>query len=142
MSDSTAERNVELARRGFEAYNAGDAETVAKLMRPDVEVHAAPGLVNSGDYRGQEGYTQWNAEWTEAWDEFKVEPTAVEPIGDRHVVVDAHQVARGAGSGIDVEMDVFWAFEVDGGQVARMHLYPTREEALEVIEGWRGGDSK
>ena len=136
MSD-LAERNAELARQGFEAYNSGDTEAVARLMSPDVEVHASPGLVNSGDYQGPDGYEQWNAQWTEAWDQFRVEPTAVQSVGDRHVLVEAHQVAKGAGSGIDVEMDVFWAFELDGEQVSRMHLYASREEAIDVIEGWK-----
>ena len=41
---------------------------------------------------------------------------------DTIVLVDSHQVARGAGSGIEVEMDVFWLFEVADGKVRRMHL--------------------
>ena len=32
--------NVELARRGFEAFNRGDMETVVDFLHPDVEVHS------------------------------------------------------------------------------------------------------
>ena len=33
-------------------------------------------------------------------------------------------------------MDVFWALEVEDGKLRRMHLYASRERALEAIEGW------
>jgi hypothetical protein len=46
-------------------------------------------------------------------------------------------VARGAGSGIPVEMDVFWALEAVDGKLSRMHLFASRDRALEAIEGWR-----
>ena len=31
------QRNIELTRRGFKAYNAGDYEAVVALLHPDVE---------------------------------------------------------------------------------------------------------
>jgi ketosteroid isomerase-like protein len=136
MEASSDQRNIELTTRGFEAYNAGDSEAVMALLHPDVELHADSELINGGDYRGHEGFARWNAEWTEAWEEFKIEPRSVETFGGHAILADTHQVARGAGSGIDVEMDVYWVFELDDDQVVRMHLYATRERALAAIERW------
>jgi len=137
-SRDTQQRNIELTKRGFDAYNAGDYEGLAALLHPDVELHADDELLNSGDFRGREGFTQWSSDWLEAWEEFRVDATAVEALGDHWILVDSHQVARGAGSGIDVEMDVFWAFEAGKGTVRRMHIYASRERALEAIERWQG----
>jgi ketosteroid isomerase-like protein len=137
MEASSEQRNIELTARGFEAYNAGDHEAVLSLLHPDVELHADSELINGGDYRGHEGFTRWNAEWTEAWEEFKIEPHSVETFGDHSILADTHQVARGAGSGVDVEMDVYWFFELADDQVVRMHLYATRERALAAIDRWR-----
>ena len=50
-SSDVQQRNVELTRRGFDAYNAGDYEAVAALLDPDVELHDDE-LVNGGDLRG------------------------------------------------------------------------------------------
>jgi uncharacterized protein len=133
----TQQRNIEITQRGFEAYNSGDYEAVASLLHPDVELHADDELLNGGDFRGRDGFMQWSAEWLEAWEEFRVEARSLESFGDRCILADSHQVARGAGSGVDVEMDVFWAFEVADGSVRRMHLYAARERALEAIERWR-----
>jgi ketosteroid isomerase-like protein len=136
MEASSDQRNIELTTRGFEAYNAGDSEAVIALLHPDVELHADSELINGGDYRGHEGFIRWNAEWTEAWEEFKIEPRSIETFGGNALLADTHQVARGAGSGVDVEMDVYWVFELDDDQVVRMHLYATRERALAAIERW------
>jgi len=136
-TSDTQQRNVELTRLGFEAYNAGDHEAVAALLHPDVELHADHELLNSGDYRGREGFMEWSAEWLEAWEEFRIEARSVETLGEHCVLVDSHQLARGAGSGIDVEMDVFWAFEVQDGNLLRMHIYASRDRALKAIQGWR-----
>jgi ketosteroid isomerase-like protein len=136
-SSETQQRNVELTRRGFEAYNAGDFEGVVALLDPDVELYADDELLNGGSFRGHDGFMRWSAEWLEAWDEFRVDATVVQTLGDHCILVDSHQVARGAGSGIAVEMDVFWAFEVEDGKLRRMHIYPSRERALEAIERWR-----
>jgi ketosteroid isomerase-like protein len=138
--DATSEiqqRNVELTRVGFEAYDAGDYGTLTELLDPDVEVHADSELINGGDFHGHQGFMRWNAQWTEAWGEFRNEPRSVEAVGERFILADVHQVARGAGSGVDVEMDVCWAIEVEDGKVRRMHIYVSRDRAVSAIERWR-----
>ena len=130
-------RNVELTRVGFEAYDAGDYETLTELLDPDVEVHADTELINGGDFHGHQGFMRWNAQWIDAWGEFRNELRSVEALGERFILAEVHQVARGAGSGVDVEMDVCWAIEVIGGQVRRMHIYVRRDRAISAIERWR-----
>ena len=46
------EKNIELTKRGFDAYNARDFEALGTILHPEVELHAGVGLLNSGDYRG------------------------------------------------------------------------------------------
>jgi uncharacterized protein len=38
----TVEENFELVRRGYDAFNAGDAATLSEVFAPDI-VHAVPG---------------------------------------------------------------------------------------------------
>jgi ketosteroid isomerase-like protein len=137
MEASSEQRNKEVTRLGFEAYNAGDYEALAALLDPDVELHSDSELINGGDFRGHEEFMRWNSDWTEAWEEFRIEPRSIEVFGGHVILADTHQVARGAGSGIEVEMDVFWVFEVADDRVVRMHLYANRERALASIERWR-----
>jgi ketosteroid isomerase-like protein len=131
-------RNVERVRSRFDAYNRGDLEYLLTTLHPEVEVHSDPGLLNAGTFHGQQGFVDWVTQWNEAWMDFHIELLRVEPVGEEYVLVDAHQTGRGAGSGVPVEMDVFWAFEADGDLTRRAHLYATREQAVAAIERWRG----
>jgi ketosteroid isomerase-like protein len=126
------ERDVQLVRDGFEAFRRGDFEAVMTILDEDVEVFMPPDLPNSGTYRGHDGYRKWVAEWLDAWDAFTPTITSVEPVGSRHLLARVHQTARGKGSGIEVEMDVAYLFEVRDGRAAAMHLYLTPEQAVAV----------
>jgi ketosteroid isomerase-like protein len=137
MEASSERRNIEVTRHGFEAYNTGDLDSLIAILHPEVELHADSELINGGDFRGHEGFMRWNADWVEAWEEFRIEPRSVETFGGHCILADTHQVARGAGSGIDVEMDVFWVFEVEDDLVVRMHLYASREPAVAAVDRWR-----
>jgi uncharacterized protein len=137
---SRQERNIELIRAGFAAFDAGQGDAVLEVLDQDVEVHTAPGLLNAGTYRGRDGYLAWLTGWLEAWEDFEAEAARLEPVGERHVLVTVRQAARGTGSGVAVEMRNYWAFEIGDGRVTRIHLYPQREQALAAIEGWRRGE--
>jgi ketosteroid isomerase-like protein len=65
---SSPEERVELVRRGYEAYNAGDLDALLDLFDPDIEVWASPDMLNSGSYRGHEGFLRWISQWNEAWE--------------------------------------------------------------------------
>ena len=142
MVTPSAERNVEIIRRGFEAFDAGDVETVLAFLDEEVEIYTAPGLINTGTYRGRDGFLRWLRQWLEAWEDYEAEPAELAAVGDSHVLVTVHQNARGAGSGVAVEMDAYWAFEVRGERMSRIALYPDRAQALAAIEGWRGERSR
>jgi ketosteroid isomerase-like protein len=126
--------NLELVRAGFEAFNAGDIAAVLELLDPEIEVFTAPGLINAGTFHGHAGFLEWAQGWLEAWESTVNEIERLHPIGEDRVVVEAHQRARGAGSGIDVEMDNTWLFEIRNGKATRLHLYDDREEAFAAAE--------
>jgi ketosteroid isomerase-like protein len=131
-------QNLEVARAGVEAYQRGDIEAVLAMTAEDNEIFLPPTLPNSGTFRGHEGFLTWVGQWLEAWEEFAVEVRDIEPVGDRHVVATMRQSARGKGSGIPVEMEIFYMWEIRGDEILAMHLYPTREEAMDAAERREG----
>lgn len=48
----TAHENAELVRSGYEAFAAGDLDTVAKLFAPDIRWHIGGRSAISGTYTG------------------------------------------------------------------------------------------
>src|SRR5882724_2288669 len=102
---SSPEQNAELASELLVTFHSGDIEALLARLDPEVEVFSNPELPNPGTFKGRDGYLQWIGPWLEAWESFEVEAEAVEPVGQHHVVVTAHQTGRGRGSGVEVEME-------------------------------------
>jgi ketosteroid isomerase-like protein len=48
-------QNVELARRGIEAFGRSDMETVLEVLAEDVTVFSSPDLMNAGTYQATTG---------------------------------------------------------------------------------------
>ena len=126
-----SESNIELTRRGFEAFNRGDIAGLTDLFAKDVTIHSSPELPNSGDFEGHDGFLEWAQAWLEAWETFQIEMRDVTVIGDA-VVASVHQVGSGRGSGLQVEMDLAYLFRFRDGKVIGFELHPDRERALKA----------
>ena len=70
-----SQENVEIVRRGYEAFDRGDRAAAARLLAPDVEWHsvAAP-LVGVGTIRGREAMLQFWEDLGEGIEGFRVSP--------------------------------------------------------------------
>ena len=120
-------------RRGYEAFNRGDASVAMDLATPDVEwgtTGTFPGLV--GTHRGPEALPKWMDTIRSAWEKFEVTlDEVVRDEGDVLVVAEL-QRGRGRGSGVEVEMRVFSVYSFREGKVRRRQAFTEREAALEA----------
>ena len=134
---SAHERNLALLEAGIDAYNQGDLGFVVEHAADDIEVVASANLANPGTFHGHDGFLTWMRDWSEAWSTNTIEVRSVEAVDDRYLLVDVHQRGEGAGSGVEVEMDLTQLIEVRDGQIARFQLHPTHEAAEAALEGLR-----
>ena len=126
------QENVELARRGFEAFARGGPEAVVEFLDPDVELWLPSGLIQSGGtYRGREAVLGWMKEWAEAWEEIEYKAEEFTEAGDA-VVVDVLYDGRGKGSGARIQGRFWYVFKERNGRLSRWELYPDRTQALEA----------
>jgi uncharacterized protein len=121
--------NVEIVRAGFDAFQEGDLSQMLDLMADDLITYRAD--PDSATYHGKEGFLQATADWTEDFSEWSVIPEEFIDAGDR-VLVRVRQMARGKASGIPVEGEFWFVFEVRGKKAAKLSFYIRREEALEA----------
>ena len=122
--------NVELARRGIDAFVRGDLETVLSVVSDDVEVFSSPALANAGTYHGHDGFLHWTGDWVDAWERLDLEVISIEPVGESHVLAAVHQSAEGRASGVTVEMDVVFVFQAGDERCVYVALFPDRDSAL------------
>ena len=124
--------NVELTRRGMEAFVAGDWEAWTERFDPAIEWEETPGLgPDPSVYRGIEEVRAAVQSWTEMWTEYSFEVHEYLDAGD-DVVVLIRERGRGRSAGVTVERELGEIFTFRDGKVIRNRLYGSWDEALEA----------
>jgi ketosteroid isomerase-like protein len=121
--------NVELARDGLQNWIKGDREEVIASFTEDIEVYVPPELGNAGTYRGREEFIKWVSAWEDVWDDYEMELSEVEGVGERHVIALVISRAKGSLSGIEVSNQLGWVIGIRDGRQEHLALLPDMEEA-------------
>jgi ketosteroid isomerase-like protein len=125
-----SQENVEVVRRGMEAFNRRDLKAWLATFRSDAEIDwsRARGPLK-GVYRGRGGLEAfWDAWLTFDWVE--VEPDDLAEAGSE-VVVPNTTTFRGR-QGIEVVARTAFVFTVEDGQITRLRMFQERAEALQA----------
>jgi ketosteroid isomerase-like protein len=130
-----SESNAELVVKALTAYQERDDPTLRELMHPEIEIYAQPGMINAGSFTGFEGFKHWTAQWEEAWDEISYEPLEFIEVDHSRLVARVHVVGRGAGSGVEIDREYAYLYEIKDGRSTRFHLYEDVRTAVEAAHG-------
>jgi hypothetical protein len=126
--------NVEIVRRAFEAFNAGDRAAAVELLDGDVVWHLPPNFPDAQAWHGRDAVVEGLATVTGSWDEFRVEVHELIDAGDRVVaLVRFHGRATLTGldlGGVSVDGQV-WTLR--DGKVVGVQMYNGSSEALEAV---------
>jgi ketosteroid isomerase-like protein len=131
-----SEENLEIVRTVIDAYDQGDSDAAFRYASPELEYDLSR---TAGPYRGVYGLDQARGifeEFVAFWASSRVEPHEYIEVGDDVVVPwTAHMVGR---DGIEVRARVAWTFTVRDGEIQRICVYQSKEEALEAAGGAPG----
>jgi ketosteroid isomerase-like protein len=129
-----SQENVDAFKRGLEAGNRGDVDTLLEVLDPEVAWHSALHALLGGEgtvYRGHDGVREMIGDLYEAFDDFQIEISEVRDRGDRTVAIGRAR-ARGDASGADVEMPIAFVTEFKEGKAISVRAYLDPDEALEA----------
>jgi SnoaL-like domain len=126
-----SERNVELARRVVEAFNARDPGAIIALCDPDIELHSMLTALDSTVYQGHDGVRRWDGAVKDAFgDEIRVEAEAYFNLGE-HILAFYIMRGRGRLSGAEVTMSSLASVgRWREGLLVYLKMYVEREDAL------------
>src|SRR6186997_3577214 len=125
-----SQENVELYRRGIEAFNRRDLDAFLALAHADV-VGVSRVLAIEGDsYRGHDGTREWWRDLLGVFPDFRIEVVWVRDAGDL-TVSELRNSAHGEGSAALAEL-VWQVSEWRDGRVVRWQMYETEHDALEA----------
>jgi ketosteroid isomerase-like protein len=128
MSDRDQEI-IDSLRHTYEAFSRGDFDTAIEIAHPEIEL-VPPG--GQGSYRGADAVRAWME--PDAFEEQRIQPREFRINGNK-VLVRQHTTARGAGSGMELDLEnwVVWTLNDDGLATRLENFLPHQEdEALEA----------
>jgi ketosteroid isomerase-like protein len=127
-----SQENVEIVRRGTDAYNRRDLDGVLENWAPDAVVDWSRSRgFDAGVFRGHDEIRAFWQRLLDAFDEVRVE--LVDPVEVEEGLVVAENVAyqRGRDS-IEVQARSAWLIAIRDGETTSFTLYQTKQEALEA----------
>jgi ketosteroid isomerase-like protein len=122
--------NVEIVRGGYEHVIA-TGELLEGIAHPDFvwDMSTFGNWPEQQTYDGIEGARQFLADWTGAWEDWRLEVRELIDAGD-DVVAIVHQSGRSRATGLVVDMDFAQLWSLEDGKQTRMRMYADPEEAL------------
>jgi ketosteroid isomerase-like protein len=124
--------NVELARRGYDAFNRRDLEAFLALMDPDVQGTSILVAIE-GDQRGRDGIRRWWKNLLDVFPDFLMKPVEIRGVGNV-TVAELRNRGRGTGSETPVEITLWNVAEWRDEKVVWWSSYETEAEALEAAQ--------
>jgi ketosteroid isomerase-like protein len=124
--------NVELVRRGYEAFNRQDFEAWLDFLDPQVEFREMVLTPDAATYHGRDAVRTWLKSGQDAFAEvkFRIERTI---DGGDAVVAAVRVQGRGAGSGAEFETHIAHASRWRNGRAVFVAAYPELRQALEAV---------
>jgi ketosteroid isomerase-like protein len=133
--------NVELVRRGMEAWNREDLAELMALSDPDVEFVSIFAGMEGRTYRGYDGLREYFADIRDTWSEFHRDIEEIIDAGGDQVIVSFHLRGTARASGVSVDENVTTVFRLRNGQLYRMIVFRDRDDALEAAGLQKSGEA-
>jgi uncharacterized protein len=127
-----SQENLEIMRRGYEAFNRGDLAAAVADFAPEFE-WVATGVVPGveGVYRGPEAYRRFMELWWSEFDDPHIEVHELIEVGDQ-VLASLTLGGRGKQSGVETTWDIWHLWTVETDRVIGQQVFTSRDDALEA----------
>jgi uncharacterized protein len=122
---------LELVRRGYELWNAGDLESVSRMWSDDFEWHNDPAWPGQQVYYGRDTVVRFLMdEVVNVIDLGEIEVDRIEVVGDELVICMIART-RGQGSELDIgKVPIFHVAKVRGREIVRVRAFLDESQAM------------
>jgi uncharacterized protein len=128
-----SQENVEIVRRGFEAFAEGGLDAWADFWADDIDYRAVEGALDDrGPMHGKDAVRAHFQDWLDTFDDLRAEPLELIDAADEQVVTVLRFGGRAKLSGVETDLTFAVAYTIRDGKIARGREYWTKEQALEA----------
>jgi ketosteroid isomerase-like protein len=129
-----SQENVEVVRRGNDAFNRGDYDRFAESLHPQIELRDHAHAADAPEaVKGAQAVLSLLSQWRESFDEFRADISEYIEVDD-HVVCVTRWTGRGKASDAAVDVSQVDVYELRKGKIVRATLaYPDKAAALDAV---------
>ena len=127
-----SQENVEVVRRGPDAFNRRDKAAWVAVCDPDVENFPPKEWPENAPIRGAEAIWDFFVEAVNAWEEGSFQWGEFIDAGTDKIVANQQREMRGKASGAGVVWSYWVVFTFRDGKLIRFEWFRDRTEALEA----------
>jgi ketosteroid isomerase-like protein len=126
-----SQENVEIVRRCFEVWNAGDMEALRELYDPGIIWRPPEGWPEPGPYAGREAVMRQLEQMRSTWDNDRFQLISdLAEVGDR---VAVRFIWQGAGRGPESNIEGTGVYTVRKKKVVAIEFFWDHAEALDAL---------
>jgi ketosteroid isomerase-like protein len=126
-----SQENVEIVRRGYEALDRGDIQTILNLMDSEIEIRANPLHPDWEPRYGRDGFLSSLQAWLEPWKTYRIEVDELIDVREKVLVV-CREFGRREDAGFEIEARAYHVWTLRDGKGVRFATFFERSEALEA----------
>jgi len=125
---------VQTLREGYAALNRGEWDRTDEFLHPEISWHfiEGQGPDTPDTLRGRTEIVEFWSTFFTAWQAWEMAPKDIVEAPNGKILVSLQFHARGAGSGIPMELDYWQVIDMREGMVYRVDNYLSRERAREA----------
>src|SRR6478672_5355224 len=126
-----SQENVEVVRRGFATWNAGDMDAYRELLDPEVSWRPGEGWPEPGPYVGRDTVMRQLVQLRETWDAETLEP--IDDFIDAADRVVVKVIWRAVGHGPELNLELTGVYTVRNGKITAIEFFRDHAEALKAL---------
>jgi ketosteroid isomerase-like protein len=123
--------NVEVVRKGYEAFERGDIQAVLSLLDSEIETRVDRTLPDWEPRYGHDGFISFLQAWLEPWETYRIEVDELIDAGERVLVV-CREFGRRKDTGFEIEQAAYHVWTLKDEKAVRLDAFIERSEALEA----------
>jgi ketosteroid isomerase-like protein len=129
-----SEAPLDVARRGYACWEAGDIDGMLELATPDFEfVPAIAATVEGGSIKGHDAFRRFFADLDEIWETFRISADDLREAGGR-VMSIGRLTAKGRSSKLELDQPIYTVLWFQGDRIARMQSFLEESAARAAFE--------
>jgi ketosteroid isomerase-like protein len=132
---AVSQEGVETVRRGYEAWNRGDLDQIARMVDDSFEWHEASEVPGAGTRRGRAEFDHYLRSFRHFWRTFQFEPLEIRALGD-HVLAIVIERGRSAHDDVAVSQQFVHLWTLREGKAVKLEGFYDKTAALRAAGWW------